>query len=74
MSFSKIIIVGEYYCKKDEMYKFINYDIRFLDSCAMMNASLDSLVENLKEKHTDVNKFEAYLLIQVKHFQMIKTV
>jgi len=48
ISFSKIIKVGEYE-DKDGKTKNIMYEIRFLDSIAFMNESIESLANNLKD-------------------------
>ena len=47
ISFSKNIKVGEYQCKKDKKTKPITFEIRFLDTIAFMNSSIEKLVDNL---------------------------
>lgn len=49
LSFSKTIKVDEYYNKKTETMKPILYEIKFIDSYAILSGSLDSLTENLKK-------------------------
>lgn len=72
ISFSKEIKVGEYRCKKTNELKPIMFEIRFLDSIAFMNSSIDSLVSNLRK---DCNTDEDYKRIfpnSSKHFTDIQ--
>ena len=54
ISFSKTIKVDEYYDKKDKEVKPIMYEIRFVDSFAILSGSLDSLVSNVRAQNTDI--------------------
>jgi len=56
ISFSKNVKVDEYYCKKDKKKKDITFEIRFLDTIAFMNSSIESLVVNLKNGCDSIEK------------------
>ena len=53
ISFSKSIKVDEYYDKQGEL-KDVYFEIRFIDTYAILSASLDSLVENLKKGKNNI--------------------
>ena len=53
ISFSKSIKVDEYYDKEGEL-KDVYFEIRFIDTYAILSASLDSLVENLKKGKNNI--------------------
>jgi len=55
ISFSKSIKVDEYYDKEGEL-KDIFFEIRFIDTYAILSASLDSLVENLKKGKNNIDE------------------
>ena len=48
ISFSKKIVVDQYFCRKMGKPFPINFEIRFIDSFKFLQASLSDLVENLK--------------------------
>lgn len=48
ISFSKTIVVGEYEDKEGNM-KPISFEIRFLDTIAFLNSSIETLASNLKK-------------------------
>lgn len=54
LSFSKKIIVDIYEDNETGSIRPIFFEIRFIDSYAMLNTSLEELVENLKKDTTDV--------------------
>ena len=56
MSFSKTIVVGEYYCKKIKEMKPRFYEIRFLDTLGFMNSSLDKLSQNLARGNNTIKE------------------
>jgi len=56
ISFSKLIKVDEYYCRKEKKKKDITFEIRFLDTIAFMNSSIETLVENLKDGCDNIEK------------------
>lgn len=68
ISFSKNIKVGEYYCKKDKCAKPITFEIRFLDTIAFMNSSIESLVDNLREVCNTSDKLRLAFPNTSKHF------
>jgi hypothetical protein len=68
ISFSKVIKVGEYFCKKDKVIKPITFEIRFLDSIAFMNSSIESLVENLKTGCKTIHELRVAFPNTSKHF------
>ena len=60
MSFSKTITVGNYFDRKKNILRNINFEIRFIDSLKFLNSSLDKLAKNLEEKdfHSVKQKFQ----------------
>ena len=60
MSFSKNITVGNYFDRKKNILRNINFEIRFIDSLKFLNSSLDKLAKNLEEKdfHSVKQKFQ----------------
>ena len=70
ISFSKMIKVGDYYDIETSTTKPIMYEIRFLDSIAFMNASIESLAQNLKDGcNNDVNKLRKVFKNTSNHFK-----
>lgn len=68
ISFSKVIKVGEAFSKKDKCMKPVMYEIRFLDTIAFMNSSIESLVNNLRKGVSDVNTMTNAFPNSCKHF------
>lgn len=68
ISFSKEIKVGEYYSEKHNKLKPIMYEIRFLDSIAFMNSSIESLVSNLRKDCNNDEDFKRIFPNSYKHF------
>jgi alkyl hydroperoxide reductase subunit AhpC len=69
ISFSKNIQVGEYTDKKTNKIKPVMYEIRFLDSIAFMNTSIESLANNLKDGcNNEVEKLRKVFKNTSKHF------
>ena len=69
ISFSKTIKVDEYFCKKDKKLKSVNFEIRFLDSIAFMNSSIEKLVDNLADGCDDIKKLRLAFPNTSKHFK-----
>ena len=68
LSFSKTIKVDEYYDKKTETIKPILYEIKFIDSYAILSGSLDSLTENLKKNCTNTLELRNTFINTSKEF------
>jgi hypothetical protein len=69
ISFTKTIKVDEYKCKKDGKIKPINFDIRFLDTIAFMNSSIETLVENLSNGCDTIEKLRNAFPNTSAHFK-----
>ena len=54
ISFSKKIKVDEYYHFKNKKMEPVLFEIRFLDTIAFMNSSIQSLVENLAKGNNTI--------------------
>jgi hypothetical protein len=81
ISFSKVIKVDDYYCKKEKKKKDITFEIRFLDTIAFMNSSIETLVENLSfHFHTnqilikEFNKDEIENLKSIDNLKRLKKI
>lgn len=68
ISFSKTIKVGEYFSKKNQVMKPVTYEIRFLDTIAFMNSSIESLVTNLRDGIPDVSELRKAFPNSSRHF------
>ena len=56
ISFNKKIKVDEYFNKKTKQMEAIYYEIRFLDTIAFMNTSIEKLVKNLSDSCESVQQ------------------
>lgn len=69
ISFSKNIVVDEYYCTKDKKTKKILFEIRFLDTIGFMATSIEKLVENLASECKDVESLRKEFPNTSEHFK-----
>ena len=56
ISFSKKIVVGEFFSKKTQEYIQVKRELRFVDSLKFMSSSLDKLVKNLDPDELNILK------------------
>ena len=68
ISFSKKIKVDEYFCRKTNKMKAITFEIRFLDTIAFMNSSIESLVSNLRKGCNTPRLLRSAFPNSAKHF------
>ena len=68
ISFSKNIKVDEYYCSKDKKKKNITFEIKFLDTIAFMNSSIEKLVENLTSSCKNIDELRKAFPNTSSHF------
>ena len=72
ISFSKNIKVGQYYSAKEKKTKNITFEIRFLDTIAFMNSSIEKLVDNLKNGCNTIDELKKAFPNTSKHFKDVE--
>ena len=68
ISFSKMIKVDEFKSKKDNKIHSVLFEIRFLDTIAFMNSSIESLVDNLKKGNNTIDELRLAFPNTSRHF------
>ena len=68
ISFSKKIKVDEYYCKNDKKIKDVTFEIKFLDTIAFMNSSIEKLVETKSKACKNVEELRIQFPNTSKYF------